>query len=88
MHSIEHISVLDVHNKLSSSPLAFSADVESFGSAFGMRLPAGMKIYWYFNKYDYLLTSGCMNQEVFWRPLYRSGSRLDISGNNIFSHCK
>ena len=42
VHTIDHISVLDVQSKLSSSPLAFSADVESFGSAFGMRLLAGM----------------------------------------------
>jgi hypothetical protein len=63
----------------SYSPLAFSADVESFGSDFGMRLLAGMKIYWYFSKYNSLLTSGCVNQEVFWRPLYGSGSGLNIS---------
>jgi hypothetical protein len=46
MHSIDNISVLDVCDKLSSNPLAFSADVESFGSTFGMRLLSGMKIYW------------------------------------------
>jgi hypothetical protein len=79
VHSIDHISVLDVHNKLSSSPLAFSSDVECFGSVFGMRLLAAMKIYWYFSKCDNLLTSGCMNQVVFWRPFYRAGSGLDIS---------
>lgn len=56
VHSIDHISVHDVCSKLSSSPLAFSADVESFGSAFGMRLLAGMKIYWYSSKCDNLVT--------------------------------
>jgi hypothetical protein len=44
-----------------------------------MMLHAGMKIYWYFSKCYNLVAAGCMNQEVIWRLLYRSGSGLDIS---------
>jgi hypothetical protein len=87
VHIIDYNPLLHLHNKPSSSPLAFTADVESIESAFGMRLYAAMKIYWYCSKCYSWPTSGCMNQKVIWRPLCRSSSGLDVSSNNIFHDC-